>query len=327
MKAGKGTYHFIWLKDLLVTMLCLLATSSGLPQSANFQAHLDRDSVLIGDWITLKLEAQYPEGIVVHWPLLLDSIQQFEVLEYREADSSVQNNTVTKSQTFTIAAFDTGYFVLEPIPLAYQLPASSILDTAETEPMLVTVRGVAIDTSGIKPIKPPLDAPLTLRELLPYIGGGLVTLLLIGVLVWYFTRKKPEPVRRVRPKRPPHEIALEKLRHLEAEKRWQQGEVKKYYSEISEILRAYIEFRFDILALESVTPDILRDLQRTDVAPELQAKLKSILALSDMVKFAKFEPLPNEHKQVLERSFEWVNQTKPRVIERDEKAKPERAKA
>ncbi|HKK67259.1 MAG TPA: hypothetical protein VJ946_03575, partial [Bacteroidales bacterium] len=94
-------------------------------------------------------------------------------------------------------------------------------------------------------------------------------------------------------------------------KLWQQGHVKAYYSELSYIIRYYIERRFHIPAVESVSGDILDDLSYKGLSKEVQNALSGLLELSDLAKFAKLEPLPAENDKALQDAFYFVNETAP----------------
>ncbi|MEL6140324.1 MAG: hypothetical protein AAFU67_01760, partial [Bacteroidota bacterium] len=125
------------------------------------------------------------------------------------------------------------------------------------------------------------------------------------------------------PPRPktPYELALERLNELEGKKLWQAGEVKMYYSELSYILRAYLEDHFKIPALESTTRQIDRALQeRKQLNDTQRAELSELLQLSDLVKFAKAEPADDLHQRDLERVRNFVEDmaTQPDMTKEEE---------
>ena len=114
---------------------------------------------------------------------------------------------------------------------------------------------------------------------------------------------------------------------MEDEKYWQQGEVKKYYSELTNIVREYLEGRYDILALESTTDEILKDLQdlkEEEFEVELWSKLKDMLQTGDLVKFAKAKPNIEKHSQYLKDAKEMVRTTKKVVDLSEEKVQNEK---
>ena len=107
---------------------------------------------------------------------------------------------------------------------------------------------------------------------------------------------------------------------MEKEQLWQQGQVKTYYSRLTDIMREYIENRYDIQALELTTDEILEKIEKVNVHDELLDKLKSMLQTADMVKFAKAKPAVEQHTGNMENAHKFVVKTKyvPPVIEEDD---------
>jgi hypothetical protein len=96
---------------------------------------------------------------------------------------------------------------------------------------------------------------------------------------------------------------------------WQKGEVKKYHSAITDILRNYLERRFYFNAMEQTTDEILFSLNNYEVAQGSEIVLMQILATADLVKFAKFQPLPDENSLSMKNAFQFIEMTKPAPVE------------
>ncbi|MCF8332981.1 MAG: hypothetical protein K9I47_02440, partial [Bacteroidales bacterium] len=220
--------------------------------------------------------------------------------------------SATLTQQLTITSFDTGYIAIPRFQFGYG--EKTITDTLQSEPLLLHVNSVKVDTTKeIKAIKGPMEAPLTFAEILPWILGALA-LLLILLAIWYVRKKKKEqkPVfqPKAKPKDPPHVEAMKSLEALRKKKLWQNGKVKEYYSELTHILRVYIERKFEIQAVESTSNEILHDLKQFDIDSQLYGQLEDCLVTSDMVKFARMEPLPQEHEKSYNTVVAFVEQTK-----------------
>jgi hypothetical protein len=100
---------------------------------------------------------------------------------------------------------------------------------------------------------------------------------------------------------------LEKLRLL---KLWQSGKVKEYHSSLTDIVRTYLEDQFRLKALESTTSEILGDLrEHTAIPKENQDALLKILSMADLVKFAKYQPVAEDHEQSMTVAVDFVNRT------------------
>ena len=110
-----------------------------------------------------------------------------------------------------------------------------------------------------------------------------------------------------------HEKALRLLKELEARQLWQSGRIKEYYSELSDIVRIYLEERFSIPAMEQTTDELLALLKKqNDSRTELRKarpELKLILRTADLAKFAKANPLPDEHSACMAAALQMVQLT------------------
>jgi hypothetical protein len=93
-----------------------------------------------------------------------------------------------------------------------------------------------------------------------------------------------------------------------------------HHSAISEIIREYIEKRYQVHALENTTDEIMQSLRFHSIEPNLLAKLNQVLVLSDLVKFAKEKPLANENEMSLMNAVEFVKETKEIIEETKDNA-------
>ncbi|MEX0602999.1 MAG: cell wall anchor protein, partial [Bacteroidota bacterium] len=151
---------------------------------------------------------------------------------------------------------------------------------------------------------------------LPYLLliGVLAILAAGGYYAWKRWKRRPVPVEpQVVHIVPPHEEALAALRILEEKKLWQQGKVKEFYSEVTEIVRRYLSARFSILALEMTSDEILQQLKRVPQAQTALKNLQSFLTTADLVKFAKYRPTPEEHSHEMELAYAIVRSMVPRT--------------
>lgn len=113
-----------------------------------------------------------------------------------------------------------------------------------------------------------------------------------------------------KPLQPAHEIALKKLNKLAAEAYHEKGEIKLFYSELSHILRAYIESRYNLPALEITTDELIKALSYGDLTESLKNRLERIFQVADLVKFAKAEPTSEIHISMLQEAKDFVEHTK-----------------
>ena len=300
---------------------CLIALSiftshNALAQEVYAVAVIDTNEMLIGDQIELLLVVESSPGVTVALPQFLDTlVDGIEIVTQSEIDTSytTPDNNTRLRKSYIITSFDSGFYAIRPF-LITLLGDSKVI--AETEALLLTVRTVVVDTTqAIKDIKAPLEAPLTLDEVLPY-GIAIVAIILLGLLAYKLYKRYKE--RQKEPEIPaviipPHIKALENLNILENKKLWQENKVKLYYTELTEIVRIYIEESFGIIAMEMTSDEILASIDHAGIGGATKTKLRQILSQADMVKFARGKPLASDHELCLRNGFDFVNETKPDV--------------
>jgi len=303
----------------LIAMIMLngsLAVAFG--QYTGAVATLEKNSILIGDQVKLELNVTLPAGSKVQWPMLLDTIApNVEILRRSDIDTVSSNKErFTLKQVLTITSFDSGTYVIRPVIFKYNRAGDTLSFFTETLPIRLDVQTIQTDPEqDIKPIKPPLRAPITFRELLPWIGIVLLVAVIAGLLYYFLKKKKKQPAAvatRLSTTVPPYEAAMEALESLRAKKLWQSGRVKDYYSELTEIVREYIELRYPVRAMEMTTAEIYAALRQTEVETSSREKLNQVLVLADLVKFAKEQPLPLENEQSYTQCVDFVRETRPK---------------
>lgn len=319
---SKGIVYKIMIKHIgmkwrLFTVCILLILSASSEVKAQ-KLIADTTGLTIGQQINLTLEITVEKGEKVQWPALLDTLtKSVEIVRRSAVDSVVDaaSGAKTYRQKLSITSFDTGFHVVPPVAFRVLSSETSDFTTKETEPFLLSVSGVAVDMEAeIKDLKPVLEAPYTLRDFLPWILL-LLAVALLAVLGWFYyqSRKKNKPLIKLtlRQPKPAHLIALEQLELLKSEQLWQKGQIKDYYSRLTDILRSYFELRFKVSAVEMTSDEIISSMK--DVLSDAQRlnDLKKILSLADMAKFAKARPLGADNELSHTLAVAIVNSTKP----------------
>jgi hypothetical protein len=169
--------------------------------------------------------------------------------------------------------------------------------------------GYLVFAEDIKDIKPPVYFPANFSPLI--IIGILILLValvwLISILIKRFSQRKEN----ITPQKPAHQIAYEALQDLRRKNLPYTGRIKEYYSELSDIVRRYIEARFNIRAAEMTTEEFLFSLRDSDDLTGAQKNLlKEFLTQCDMVKFAKYGPLEKEIEDSFLAAKRFVSETK-----------------
>lgn len=300
-------------------IICLFVlTSAAFAQEAQVKVQIDTNAILIGEQVILDLQYQFPKNKMGLFPVFKDTITgNLEIVKQTAVDTilSSESGLKTLSQKLTITSFDTGYHVIPPLPFGLMQKGDTTYDILQSEPLLLNVFTVEVDTTkDIKPITLPMGEPYTLSEILPYITIFVVAAILIFAM-FYFIRKrkknKPLFAKKTKPKLPPHEEAIKRLEELKMKKLWQNDRLKEYHSELTDIIRHYIERRFHFQALEMVSSEILERLaSETQVNEQAKAKLQATLELADLVKFAKSGATAIENDTSLNNCIDFVNETK-----------------
>jgi len=297
----------------------ILAGMSGKVSAQRIKAtaSLDSTHILIGDQIKMFLQLDKPVDVHVEFPKIGGDIdEKIEVLDRSGIDTIPTDNEKLETliQVYTITAFDSGRYYIPNYWFVFEY--NGLVDSTPSNSLILNVETLAIDTTkGPTDIKLPYDAPVTLKEVMPYILGVILIGAILFLILYSIKRKKQnKPIFSIpqKPQEPAHVIALRELDRIKGEKLWQKDKIKQYYSEVTEVLRKYIERRVKIPAMEQTSEETLAVFKyRRDLLDEKNYNnLKQILTLADMVKFAKFIPLPDEHNMVLVNAYFFVNETK-----------------
>jgi flagellar basal body-associated protein FliL len=280
-------------------------------------AEIDKNEIRIGEPIELKLKLQLPNDALknqIKWPIFKDTItQKIEIIDTFKIDYSKAS---VIEQKLRISVYDSGQFVLPPIKF---VNAKDTTQYAITNTLIITVHTVPTDSSetSVKDIKPIFEEPFDIKWYMPLIIKILIGLLIVALVIYFLYRyfkKKPKKEEQDKPKLPPHIIALEKLQKIQQEELWKQGKIKEYYSDVADTIREYIEGRYKVPALEQTSQETLQALKFHAIDQTSREKLKYILNLSDLVKFAKFLPIESDHQNILQSAIDFVNETKLETI-------------
>jgi hypothetical protein len=298
----------------IFSVLFYLATLLSTAQDVTVRALLDTNKALIGDQLKLKLLVQKPSDTWhVKFPDLKDSLSsQIEIVRKGSVDTAKTADGIGLSQELLITVFDTGFFEVPELP--FVINSSSAQDTLKTLPVAFQMLPVKAD-STIHDIRGVYRMPLSFRETIPWLLALAGVWLLIWVILRISKDRKIKPAGQVLKSRrePADAIAIRELEKLKDEKPWLNNRVKYYYIRISEIVRTYLEDRYQIQAMEQTTDEIISALKPLQIGTSEFIRLNEMLKLSDLVKFAKVIPDPEENAVQVDRAIEFVKNTK--VIE------------
>ena len=213
------------IKILLLFILVILTTASNA-QRIKATASIDSTNILLGDQVKLFLEIDHPKNIRIEFPAVPDTFAgNIEVLTRYKTDTVVNENEEFQKQirTYLITSFDSGSYRIPPF--WFKIDLDGRYDSIPTNGVTLHVHTMPIDTTrGPTDIKMPYDAPVTLKEVLPYILGAILLGAILFLILYAIKRKKNnQPLFTLpkRPKDPAHIIALRELDRIKKEKIWQ----------------------------------------------------------------------------------------------------------
>jgi len=320
------------MKRLIIPIFLLFAIISAINgQNVNVTSSFDSSRIFIGDQIKFIITVDQPSDLRLRLPFFKDTLcKNIEILSGPVVDSSsIQNGRMRIVERYLITSFDSGYYQLPPV-FAEMKNENGLKrfysDYSQLEVMRVKI-APADTTLKIYDIIKPYRAPVTLGEVLPWV---LIVALIIA-LAWAAIRfirklkKSKTAVEAVIDPDPAHVIAFRELEKLREEKLWQKGEIKNYYTKLTEILRQYLENRFRVFSLELTTSETLMALLKVGFKKDVSYnQLKTVLNGADLVKFAKYSPEPSENESHFQNSWDFVLATKENeviIVTVDEKGK------
>jgi len=313
---------------LLLSLLCCVSFSL-YAQKPTVRATIQPSDILIGEQAIINIEVISPKGRDIIFPVYQDTlITGIEVLTMLPPDTTM-TEVMTINQKYVVTSFDSTLYHVPYMQViadldtlrtndfglkvsAPQLSDSTLaylekLKAHETD----SIDFVRLNISDIKPIQKP---EFVWQDFLEYIYIPLLILLIVAIIAAaiYFLLRKKKKGYYFTPKviLPPHVVALEGLDKLKASKLWQKGMEKEYYTELTDILREYIDRRFNIDAPEMISDDIISAVHLATDTKSATDGLSQILSLADLVKFAKYTPFADENDLSLVNAYLFVNQTK-----------------
>ncbi len=315
-----------------VLTIILAALLQTLPAGQAYLKQLQpRDSVLIADQLEYGFQLDsVAEGTRIALPdfskasndtlTLVRSWQIDTTARLRVRQPGVKGRTrlYNLRGSIVLAPFEEG---------TYRLPDFAVLRDADTllfEGMELEVKTMPVDTATfqIHDIKGQMRYPLTLKELLPWIGllWLLAVLVILTVCLVQIHRRRAAGDAAA-PRDPAYIVALRELDKWRGDKFWAPDKQKAFYSGITDTLKTYIEDRFGVDAPEMTTAELFDALRQADDLPaELREELRALFECADFVKFAKHTASDEDNARALPTAVRFVTSTYQTVLEEEQKS-------
>lgn len=304
-------------QKFLILFLFLITSFALRGQDVSVAAAFDTSRIFIGDQINFSVTIDQPSALKLSIPILRDSLtRKIEILSGPLIDTAeIDADKIRITEKYLITSFDSGFYMIDPIYA--EIADSGGVKRFYSDYSILEVARVKLtppDTSArIFDIVAPQRAPLTLGEILPWVLIAFLSAVVVWLILRLIKKFKKTKKEIIEPAitEPAHVIAFRDLEKLRDEKLWQGGEIKKYYTRLTEIIRQYLENRFKVYSLELTTSETLEALVRSGFRKnESYNKLKSVLTAADLVKFAKYKPEPIENDTTFTASWDFVTATK-----------------
>lgn len=232
-------------------------------------------------------------------------------------DRAEMNGNVLLSNKFYMRVWDPGQIIITNPKVKYTYQGQNLISNQAFNASLfvrppLDVDQMEKDSFDIAPIKTIIEEPIDIKDFYPYFAIlGLIIIGALSYILYQKYRSKASPREIVQPEViiPAHEIALDKLTGLDEKKLWE-TDIKGYQSELTYIVREYLENRYEIPALESTTDEIVTAIKKKQMEDGHIKDMREILQVADLVKFAKSKPSINIHQEFMDKAFSFVRDTK-----------------
>jgi hypothetical protein len=281
----------------------------------------DTTEATVGDRITLRVEVTHPRDVTVDPPVPAGEPPAALILEAIPSPARAEEGEETpapgapRKTTFHLQAqvFETGETAIPALRIGWKGPGDAA-GSVITDPLPIRIVSVL---KGESPepadLKPPVGLPPP-----PFPWGQAAGLALAALAaaagIWFWIRRRrpaaAAPSAPPAPAIPPHETAYRELERLLASDLLERGRIKEFHVELADIARRYLAGRFEIETLERTSEEVLDDLRRARVGSEPLRVVHRFFERTDLVKFARHVPSPDEIRGTVELAYELVDRTK-----------------
>lgn len=299
-----------------LTFIVFLFSFVSFSNAEELKINADTNNVSIGDPVNIKLELKTENIKNYDWPTLDLMDTGLDIINEYDSDTLKEDNILTISKSYVVTAFDSGSYTIPGMSIYTIGEDSDTLSKITSDSLNLRFDRVKVDTTeAFKDIKSIIDVPVY-ENLFFWIIIGIAVIISIILLVYYYKKRDTSEKKSIEedydPSIPPYVLAIESLKSLREDKLWQKGEVKDYYTRLTDILRLYIKRVYDIKALEMTSDQLIASLKKeTDLSAQLIENISLILSGADMSKFAKAAPLPDENTKAMDLAIDFVETTKP----------------
>jgi len=273
------------------------------------ETKLDKNKVSIGEKVTYTLKITADKGIEVKLPEFGQGLENFAIEDFGQKKRRFFRRVIYEVW-YKLSSYQSGSYTIPSVKILYKRKKDKEYKIISSKPLKIEVKSLLTEGKPfkIKDIYGPLPYPFN------WCLALFILIVVLGSIGWgvYFFFGKRKTTFEV--KIPPHQQAYKKLELLKSKDYLEKGDFKSFYVELSNILRDYIEERFQIKALEMTTEEFFSFLREANYfSPEQKNILKEFFSFSDLVKFARFSPLKEDAQKSLSSVENFIDQTKQQI--------------
>ena len=306
-------------QNILLSLFCVLISLIGYSQVTS---SIDSTAIKIGAELFYKIHVKTDSTTLVVFSEE-QTFQPLEMINSYSIDTTKKEGYYQLTKTYGLTQFDSG---------VYTIPKQKIRigeNIFFTDSLQVQVNPVVVDTSKQKlfDIKPLIEVDKKPSKIWRTLGFILLALLGIGgVLYWFIWRKKPMSEAEKIAALKPYERAKLALEKLDEERYFENEEIKTYYSDLTLILRQYLDEKVYEQSLESTTDELIFRLKTLEAANQIKLSketiqnIETIFKRADLVKFAKSKPdyqLAKLDKNTIDLEIDHVKEGLPEPTEEE----------
>ncbi len=286
----------------------------------SFRVAIDRNEITIAEHVNMLIEARAEQGYVAELPGFGEKLEQFGIVDYSTPAPELDEGGVVVTRRFyELEPFLSGEYRIPPMTLLFRAEGDTTFHNLESDTITVAVRSILPEDHAeleIKDIAGPVTFPSDYSRLI-IIAGCVAVAACAFFIIW----RRRDGKREAAPGLTAHEIAYMRLERLLSSDMLSDGRYKEFTTEISDILRHYIEDRFGLRAPERTTEEFLAEAGAgLPVASEYKEIISEFLIHCDLVKFAALEPSSDDVKRAFETCRDFIDATREREEVRSEAA-------
>ena len=287
MKTRFLTHKFYKTKYLLIPFFAVFTQLNAQEVSS----YVDTTSIRIGEQITYKINVKTDSLEDIDFPKAKD-FAPFELINEFKVDTNYLNKKFIISKKFALTYFDSG---------AYYIPSQKLTllnKEVKLDSFKITINPVKIDTTkqGLYDIKPIMKSKTQIDFI--FLGYILIFIAVICAVLYFkkqifsffsIQKLKVEYLT-------PYEKAVIELTKIKKLNYLSDVDIKTYYSDLTFVLRNFIEEKIIKNALESTTKELIQKLSLLKTSKKLNfsnstlKNIEDVFSRADLVKFAKYEP-------------------------------------